>query len=94
MRQRQRRLPARHRNDLCLRRRLRLGPPTRRRLHRGRHLRRPLLQPRPTLGGLPPASDAATHRPRHPSPHHHVRLQHGPGVHGRIESGHVRLRPR
>ena len=94
MLQRQHRLPARHRAHLRDRRPLRLVPAAGRRLHGHRHRLGHRLRPRPALGGLPPPSHAAADGPRHPSHHHRVRLQHGPGLHGRGVAGDVRVRAR
>ena len=66
---------------LSRRRHFRLVPPTRRRIYRRFHPRRPRIGLRPTLRRLPRSSDAAKDRPGYPLSHHHCRLFHGTRMH-------------
>ena len=94
MLQRQRRRPPRHRNDIRHRRPRRLGTPARSGLHGRGHRRGDRLGPRPALGLVPGAGDAAEDRAGDPRADDRVRLLHGPGLHGGRVAGDLRVRAR
>jgi hypothetical protein len=91
MQQCRHRFPTRNLPHLSRRRYLWLVPPTRSRIHRRLHPRRPRIRPRSTLRRIPCSSPAAKNRPGRPFPHHHRRLLYGTGLHDRRLSSHFRL---